>query len=63
MEPRVKRTLDLTPELLRATAEELGWLETGEAAILQRIEALEERSHGTSGRKTHKSATQRTLLL
>jgi len=63
MEPRVKRTLDLTPELLRATAEELGWLETGEAAILQRIEALEDAQAAPLAAKRTKALLKGSLLL
>lgn len=63
MEPRITRTLDLIPELLRATAEELGWLETGEAAILQKIEMLEDARVAPLVAKRTKALLKGSLLL
>ena len=38
--PKLQRTLEFTPEMLRALQDELGWLMAGESAVLQRIDLL-----------------------
>jgi hypothetical protein len=63
MEPKVHKTLELTPELLRATEEELGWLETSEFAIIQRIEALAEPAAVLQATQRTKALLKGSLLL
>ncbi|WIT13478.1 hypothetical protein PFX98_07650 [Paucibacter sediminis] len=63
MVPSVQKTLDLTPELLRATAEELGWLESSESLIVQRIEALADPSSLPQASQRTRALLKGSLLL
>ena len=62
-QPQVQRVLELTPELLRATGEELGWLETSEPAILERIRAFADPTDVEQATKRSRSLLKGSLLL
>ena len=61
--PHLQRILELTPELLRATGEELGWLETSQPVILARIRELADPTDVEQATKRSKSLLQGSLLL
>lgn len=61
--PRLQKMLNLTPELLRATAEELGWLETSQPAILMRISEMADPTAVEQATNRTKSLLQGSLLL
>lgn len=61
--PQLRRILELTPELLRATGEELGWLETSQPAILARIRDLADPADVDQAMKRSRSLLQGSLLL
>lgn len=63
MDPSVQGVLELMPELLRATAEELGWLESSEALIVQRIEALADPSSLPQASQRTRALLKGSLLL
>lgn len=63
MNPKVQKTLELTPELLRATGEELGWLQYSEQAIVERIEALSEPTEKNEAVRRSRALLKGSLLL
>ena len=63
MNSRVQNALQLTPELLRATGEELGWLETSEPLILERITELADPSDASQAARRTSALLKGSLLI